>query len=101
MAETKKKSVHQRVEEIYALYPKKMGKSAGFRKAVVKCKTEVELARLEQAVANYIVHIIKNGTEPRFILYFSTFMNDWEDWLDPETGTVAKSDVDLSGIKFD
>lgn len=96
-----KKTKNGRIAEVYAIYPRKLGKSAGMKKAMGQCKTMAEVNKLEIAVKNYIAHITREGTEPKFILYWSTFLNGWRDWLDPETGTTVTQKLDLSGIKFE
>lgn len=79
----------KRLEEIYKTYPKKLGKSQGMKTARSQCKTEAKLNLLAFAVENYIKHIHDNGTHPQFIMYFSTFMNQWQDWTDPDQGKVT------------
>lgn len=90
-----------RLEMLYAKYPRKRGKSIGMKKVVAQCKTEEDLLLLEQAIANYRKNLIKEGTESKFVMYFSTFMTQWRDWLDEDVGTVEEMKVDLSGINFD
>lgn len=101
MAESNKKVILNHLEAIYAAYPRKMGKGAGMRKAVVQIKTieDVELLRL--AIANYRAYLQREGTEPKYMLYWSTFLTNWRDWLDPETGTVAEQKLDLKGMGFE
>jgi len=77
-------------ENIYSLYPKKLGKGAGMRKAKAEIKSAAELHQLQSAIEAYRSHIARNQVEPKFIKYFSTFMNNWREWLDPETGKVEK-----------
>jgi len=95
------KIAHDRILEIYSRYPKKLGKSAGMRTAITQCKTPEKLELLDQAVTNYIAHIAKEGTERQYIMYFSTFMSQWRDWLDSDVGTVHSTTIDLNGIDFD
>lgn len=90
-----------KLEVIYSLYPRKMGKSQGFKSALAQCKKPGDLELLEKAVTNYMAYLIKEGTEKQYVLYFSTFMNQWRDWLEKDTGTVTEVKLDLSGIKFE
>lgn len=98
-----KQRIHDRLISIYSMYPRKMGKSAGLKKAQSQFKTMEDLAKLEKAVSRYIKHLIKEGTEKQYILYFSTFMSQWEDWLEEDAGTVIKlrKKRDLSGLGFE
>lgn len=96
-----KKSIHDRVEEIYALYPRKRGRSKGFRVALTQCKSEELLQSLELAIKNYKDHLIKEGTEARYILHFSTFMGQWKDWVCPEEDISLTQGPNLDGIHFD
>lgn len=92
--------IHNKILEVYAIYPKKMGKSAGVTKALLQCKTLNDATLLQKAVARYILHLMSEGTEKQYIMYFSTFMNQWKDWLDPDTGSVATPQADLKGLGF-
>lgn len=97
-----KKGIHDRVLAIYAEYPRKMGKSAGLKKALVHCKSIEDTVLLRVAVKNYIAHLEREGTEPQYYLYFSTFMTQWRDWLEADIGSVAKlGRPDLSGMGFE
>jgi hypothetical protein len=74
-------------EKTYEAYPRREGKSSGFkvyRRDIVSAEDRL---RLQTAIKNY--KFAKRGTEPKFLMMFSTFMNQWEDWLDPKTGTVV------------
>lgn len=97
----KKLNVHYRLMEIYSRYPRKMGKTRGFKTALSQCKKNEDFNRLEMAVTNYVSYIIKEKVDKPYILYFSTFMNQWEDWLDPDVGSAIQEQIDLSGIGFD
>lgn len=77
------------LEAAYAIYPRKMGKSQGMRSARAQCKTIEKVTELISAISNYNKHLVTSNTEPQFVLYFSTFMNQWKDWLDPEQGKVT------------
>ena len=46
----------------------------------------MDLERLLLAIKNYREK--KIGIEPKYLMHFSTFMNQWSDWLDPQTGTT-------------
>lgn len=89
------------IADIYKKFPRKMGKTQGMRTVRTQCKTKESIEQLSLAVDNYLAHITTEGTEKQYILYFSTFMNQWRDWLDPETGSVVKPEISLSGLGFE
>lgn len=81
--------VRTSLEIIYSnFYPRKEGKELGIKKALKEVKTEADLLAFEGAVIRYKDHCAKNGTEPKYIKHFSSFVTSWRDWLDPETGTA-------------
>ena len=73
-------------QEIYRKYPRKRGKDRGLRACEKQIKTEADYRDLQTAVARYKESVRRDGTEMKFIKHFSTFMGDWRDWIDPETG---------------
>lgn len=84
--EEKKRSVfvfsENDLESIYALYPKKVGKKAGYKILTKEIDSKQKLHDLKKAVENY-AHEVKN-TERKFIKQFSTFAGCWEDYVDME-----------------
>jgi len=76
-------------ESLYKKYPRKIGKSQGLTKCKRLVKTEMDFILLEKAILRFCEHHTAQGTEPQFIPYFSTFINNWRDWLDPETGSAT------------
>lgn len=89
------------LEIIYKSYPLKKGKHKGFEKARREITSARELDDLRFAVNAYKADVERNKTKPEYIKHFSTFMSEWKDWLDPETGSaisVASSRADLSEI---
>lgn len=73
--------------DLYALYPKKMGKKKGVAKLKTILKTEPDFQKVKTAIENYMAHLKANKTESKYIKHFDTFVNQWDDWLDPKTGT--------------
>lgn len=49
-----------------------------------KIRTQADYDRLTLAIANYRAHCEKVGTEFRFTMQFPNFLNEWEDWENPE-----------------
>ncbi len=75
------------IESVYRTdYPRKLGKADGIKTALRQIKTEEDLIDLRLAIKNYRDYLIKEKKEAQYILYFSTFMNKWKDWLDPNHG---------------
>jgi hypothetical protein len=71
-------------ESLYRKYPRREGKTPGF-KTYLKEITEYEReAMLSLAIDNYSRQ--KKGTEKRYLLKFSTFMNQWQDWVPENWG---------------
>lgn len=76
-------------ELIYSRYPRKEKKTSGLAKCKAQIKTPEDYRRLSHAVDNYAKN--KTGVELKYIMQFSTFMGEWRDWLDSETGTKAET----------
>lgn len=81
-----KKRISVALEEIYKTYPKKLGKSPGIRKGLATVKSDDDVRDLSAAVRNYRKFLKDNFIDPKYTMYFSTFMNQWRDWIDAETG---------------
>jgi hypothetical protein len=69
-------------ESVYRDYPRKLGKSPGLKKCRTHVKTEADYESLKYAIERYKQHCASNHVEAKFIMHFSTFMNQWRDWLD-------------------
>jgi hypothetical protein len=74
--------------DIYSIYPKKIGKKKAFAKLKTILKSDEDVSKLEKAIDNYTAYLKINKTEAKFIKNFDTFINQWEDWLDPTTGNT-------------
>jgi hypothetical protein len=79
------------IEALYLGYPRKQGKSSGLRRLKADLKSGESIQAMVQARDNYVAHLKRARTEPQFVLHFSTWANQWRDWLDPEHGTIAVS----------
>lgn len=71
----------------YRAYPKKIGKKKGIDVCKRQIKTEEDFKALCQSVQKYAKYCA--GKDPQYIKHFSTFMGEWRDWLDPETGRTV------------
>jgi len=73
-------------EKLYVLYPRHQGKKIGIERCKRLIKTEKAYSDLNIAINHYFDHCHERNLEVQYIMLFSTFMNQWEDWLDPQTG---------------
>lgn len=89
--------------DLYKSYPKKIGKAKGLARLKTQLKSDEDINNFNLAVKNYCNYCSNNAIEQRFIKHFSTFVNEWQDWLDPETGNhtnfAKKSKVDFSFLE--
>ncbi len=77
----------------YQAYPRKRGKSPGLKAAKRVIKTQDDLVAFRHAIENYKKVIAYDETEPQFVMYFSTFVSQWDDFLDDEVlSSVAVPD---------
>lgn len=76
-------------ESLYKKYPRKMGKAFGIKKAGREVTTPEDFDALSGAIDKFAAFHRAKGTEEKFIPYFSTFMTEWRDWLEQDTGTSA------------
>ena len=70
-------------DEVYELYPRKIGKKAGEEKYKKSIKTTDQVSQILMAVKNYSNHCKKSKSDAKYIKHFSTWMNTWEDWIEP------------------
>jgi hypothetical protein len=70
------------LEELYRIFPRHIGKTKGLLRAKRAIKTQKDYDNLKLAIENYSNHV--SGFEKQFIKHFSSFMSDWEDWIDFE-----------------
>lgn len=69
-------------EQLYEIYPRKLGKKKGFQKLKTVIKDQNDFDRVRVAIENYCKFCQRHKTEPQYIKHFSTFMGTWEDWLE-------------------
>jgi hypothetical protein len=78
-------------QELYEIYPKKMGRAQGIKKCEREIRSPEEFQALKKAIENFSKFHRTRNTEAQYLPYFSTFMNFWRDWLDPDVGSVKLS----------
>ena len=67
-------------EDLWKTYPKRLGKKAALKHFISSVKSEVDLADIKKALANYIASRV--GEDPTYIKHGSTWFNNWRDWVD-------------------
>lgn len=81
------KKIEEFIARVYKIYPKKMGKAKGAAKLKLLLHTEEDCASFFAALQRYINYLNNNRTEQKYIMYFSTFVNNWTDWDEDDAGT--------------
>ena len=83
--------------EFWGKYPRKMGKTLAAKRFKSKIKKESDYRRLMQAIDRYNQYINNKNIQSEYIKHGSTWMNEWEDWLENDIGDVKQS----SGLSID
>lgn len=73
-------------EELYAAHPRKIGKATGIKKLKTLVKTPKDVAEFKTAQLRFIETMQREKRPLDKIMYFSTFVNCWQDWLDEDAG---------------
>lgn len=78
----------------YKKYPRKgEGKTAGMKKVSKEVKSEEDYCNFCRAVENYAELCTKNRTERQYVKMWSTFCNNWQDYIDREELGLASAEV--------
>lgn len=94
-------NMSKHVEKIYKdLYPRHLGKAEGMRYLVSRIKTQKDVEELELAVKNYVAHLSKEKTESKYILYWSTFVRRYSDWLEEGHGACKLEHNAIGDLGF-
>lgn len=75
-------------EKIYEIYPRKIGKKLGIQRLQSKVKTDEKYKLLLGAVEAYQDYCANSIKEEKYIKHFSTWVNEWEDWI---TGEITET----------
>lgn len=70
------------IEKLYEKYPRKLGKKAGMKK--LSKFSDSKLIELNKAIDNYLILIERENIKKEYIKHFSTFVNNYEDYLEVE-----------------
>ncbi len=75
------------LEAAYALYPRKIGRTPGFKRLKKEIKTKADYDDLMAALTRFGEFV--KGRDPQYIPYFSTWANQWRDWINPDPAQLA------------
>ena len=79
----KNKNTHTfNLEEAYKDYPRKEGKTIGMKRLQPLIKTQSNYDNLVKAISNYKKEMVSREQPTNFIKLFSTFVSEYEDWID-------------------
>jgi hypothetical protein len=93
---TQSKRYPDSFEQVYDTYPRKEGKTPGYKTYCKHIRSEADRQLLLKAIQNY--RRAKSGTDACYLMHFSTFMNQWTDWLDERTGTSSLPSINVMPI---
>ena len=82
-------------ESLYKKFPRKQGTSRGMKICKAQVRSQDDYGLLSRAIDRYVNHCNTNATDPKFIKHFSTFMGEWRDWLEADTGTVSRPEAEM------
>lgn len=80
------------LDAVYKLYPRKRGRTAGMAIAVKEVVTRRDLADFTDAVNAFARSMTDEERPDDKILYFSTFMLNWRDWVPPPEERAEQAD---------
>ena len=69
-------------DDVWASYPRRLGKNAAERHFRASVRNPEDLANLKKAIANYCRQIQERKTETNYIKHGSTFFNNWQDYIE-------------------
>ncbi len=95
-----------KLDDLYACYPLKKGKTPGLKKLRADLKAGATIEDMFLALERFIKHHRDLKTEKEFIPQFKTWATSWRDCLDPNYGqsedfggkSESLESLDLSGI---
>jgi hypothetical protein len=75
--------------EVYALYPRKEGKTPGLKRLAASVKSLKDLEDAKLAAKNYAEHV--RGREIKMVKLFSTWVGEWPDWVTPDVSSQPRA----------
>lgn len=85
-------------EILYDRYPRREGKQKGFLYLKRSVTTAAEYAAFERAIENYIALCIAEKRERQYIKIWSTFCNNWKDYVVIDAGPASSNLSQLQRI---
>ena len=96
--EKDKGSFYKKIEKVYLdHYPLKKGKTPGVTKLSKEIKSDEDIEKLVRSIETYK----KSINDVKFIKHFSTFANEWRDWLDDNAGKSISPVASKASKVFD
>lgn len=77
-------------EQVYASYPRKLGKQTGISWLKKNVRSEASYQELLLAAVNYKNYCQSEGLEERFIKHFSSWVRTYRDWVKVDGKTWPK-----------
>ena len=90
------------LEDLWNLYPKKLGKKQAMIHLRSSVKTEQDYEDCKNAIETYISECKKNNTNEQYIKHGSTFFNNWRDYVkevNPEEKIYKEAQKQISLLK--
>lgn len=72
------------IEALYQAYPRKVGKTKGIEKLKKIIKSESDYQNVKTSIENYAGLVKAEQTDKKYIKHFSSFISNWEDYLEIE-----------------
>lgn len=69
-------------QRVWERYPRRLGRKAAFRHFKASIKTAQDVQSIHSALNHYLSDIRSKGTEPQYVQHGSTWLNDWQSWVD-------------------
>jgi len=80
---------HRDLESLYKQYPRKVGKTRGMKILHSQIKNIKDYQDIELAIKNLVQFVKHEKREKEMIPYFSTFMSQWRDWVNPDPSILG------------
>lgn len=85
-------------ETVYDRFPRKKGKATGLKRLKSMKWTDAKYTALLRAADYYRHYCEVENVEEKYQLYFSTWVNRWEDWIPPEEAVKAGEPISFDEI---
>jgi len=75
--------------KLWKAYPRKDGRKEAERHFHATVKNDVDMKRINYALAAYLDHIEREGTQQKYIKTGKVWFNNWQDWITEEESDAA------------